>query len=687
MKKKLRIGVQLALGIGAILIGFALVGLFVLANTRNVEEQFEYVVNHDAQVISNAYLLFKLVVDMETGQRGFLITQNENFLEPYYQATEDFEVVMNQLKQFVSDNPVQLQQLTRIEQILEEWKSSAAVPEIELTRELSQLRFEAEKLQAMTELSLVLEQGTGKALLDALRVEFTQFIERAQSLSARGYANTLAAAATTRILTITLFLSSLVLGVIITAVIRRRILSQVGGEPEDIVLLSEQIASGDLDVNIPQSSGILSSIKVMMDSLKLNRDHMANLVDERTAELNHEVQEHKRLQEEKERLEFKLVQAERLEALGVLAGGVAHDLNNIIGPMLAYPELIKKDLADGHQVDKELDVITASAQRAADVVAGLLSLTRSSSYRMQALDLNELLNNYLDSPESIVNKNLQPEISVDVQLCENKLPIRGSEDLLLNVLINFLNNAVESMRDGGSIKLGTTTVDVANKDLGNGVLTSGRYCLLTIEDQGEGIAAEELSKIYDPFYTTKQKSDKSGTGLGLTVVFNVLKNHDAVVDVESKPGQGTRFSIYFPEFIEEKELTTEGKPSYRGHGSVLILDDREEQREMALRIVTRLGYQAESVSCARDAINYLKDNRVDLLWLDMILEEKMDGLDVYKEAIKINPNQKAIIVSGYSKTERIEQAQALGVNAFIQKPFELSEISACLGDLLNSVEA
>jgi len=239
------------------------------------------------------------------------------------------------------------------------------------------------------------------------------------------------------------------------------------------------------------------------------------------------------------------------------------------------------------------------------------------------------------------------------------------------------------MQEGGVLSIGTYSMNVKDEKPSNKDLPSGRYNLLTIEDQGEGISEENKSKIFDPFFTTKNKSGKSGTGLGLSVVYSVLKDHGAYIDVESNNGIGTKFSIYFPETSVKRKRTGKDKQLYKGSGSILVVDDRNEQRELATRILTILGYEVVSVESGQESIRYLKDNRTDLLWLDMILEDDMDGLETYKEIIKTNPDQKTIIVSGYSESDRVKEAEKLGVNGFIQKPYKIQEIGLKIRSVLD----
>lgn len=415
----------------------------------------------------------------------------------------------------------------------------------------------------------------------------------------------------------------------------------------------------------------LSVSKVVLEDRTIYTGHIEDLT------------EFKEKEREKEKLQERLKQSERMESLGLLAGGVAHDLNNIIGPIIAYPELIRMDLAAGKPVDKDLDTIAHSAQRAADVVADLLALTRRGHYEMVSLDLNDLINDYLSTAECAATKRLHPEVSPFIHLSKDDLLFKGSIAHLPKVIMNLINNACESMPEGGVLNITTSTINVLDGELSDKGIDDGRYQLLTIEDQGEGIPEESIDKIFDPFFTTKIKSGKSGTGLGLSVVYNVLKDHGAHIDVESSLGIGTKFSVYFPETTEKKETTKKENQLVKGSGSILVVDDRKEQRNIATRMLTSLGYEVESVDSGQDAVEFIKNNRTDLLWLDMILEDDMDGLDVYKEILKIKPYQKTIIVSGYSESDRVKEAQDLGVNGIIQKPYNLKKIGFKIRDVLD----
>ena len=208
----------------------------------------------------------------------------------------------------------------------------------------------------------------------------------------------------------------------------------------------------------------------------------------------------------------------------------------------------------------------------------------------------------------------------------------------------------------------------------------GEYAVLTVSDSGSGIAAADLDKIFEPFYT-KKVMGRSGTGLGLAVVWGTVKDHDGYIDVQSEKGKGSTFTLYFPVTREKmaEDLKRIPLDQYKGQGElILVVDDVAEQREMAAGMLTGLGYNVAVVSSGEEAVKYLKIHKVDLMVLDMIMDPGMDGLETYRKIIEIAPGQKAVIVSGYSETDRVKEAQRLGAGAYVKKPYVLEKIGLAI---------
>ena len=203
----------------------------------------------------------------------------------------------------------------------------------------------------------------------------------------------------------------------------------------------------------------------------------------------------------------------------------------------------------------------------------------------------------------------------------------------------------------------------------------GDYAVLSVIDNGSGISRKDMDKIFEPFYT-KKVMGKSGTGLGLAVVWGTVKDHLGYIDVQSEHGKGTTFTIYFPLTIDKTTTSVKevSMDQYMGKGqSILVVDDVAEQRDVATTLLTKLGYHVHAVSNGLDAIDFVKSRKVDLVLLDMIMEPGIDGLETYERIVEIRPDQKAIIVSGFSETERVKKAQTLGAGPYIRKPYRLEK--------------
>jgi CheY-like chemotaxis protein len=252
--------------------------------------------------------------------------------------------------------------------------------------------------------------------------------------------------------------------------------------------------------------------------------------------------------------------------------------------------------------------------------------------------------------------------------------------------MNLVVNACESMPDGGLLRVETSRRDLGRPLRGFTTIPEGQYVVLRVSDTGCGIASEQMSRIFEPFYTTKTMGH-SGTGLGMAVVWATVQDHQGYVDIRSREGEGTTFELYFPalETSSVEERRSEAPPVMRGRGErVLVVDDLKEQRELASLILTRLGYAVDSVSSGAEALAHLEANQPDVLVLDMILEGGIDGLETYRRALAIRPGQRAIIVSGFAESKRVEEALSLGASGYLSKPYLVQELGATLRAALDA---
>jgi len=397
-----------------------------------------------------------------------------------------------------------------------------------------------------------------------------------------------------------------------------------------------------------------------------------------------DITDRKQAEEEREQLQDKLHRAHKVEAIGTLAGGVAHDLNNILGGLVSYPELLLLQLPEDSPLRKSILTIQKSGEKAAAVVQDLLTLARRGVVTTEVVNLNNVIADYLKSPEHEKLQSYHPGVHLETHLKKDVLNILGSSTHLSKTVMNLVSNAAEAMPEGGKISVSMENRYIDRAIRGYEDVKEGDYVVITIADTGTGISPDDIEKIFEPFYT-KKKMGRSGTGLGMAVVWGTVKDHNGYIDVQSTEGKGTTFTLYFPVTREKLPEDESSLPieSYRGNGeSILIVDDVEEQRNIASGMLRELGYSVVSVSSGEEAVEYLKTNKVDLLVLDMIMDPGMDGLDTYKKILELHPAQKAIIASGFSETDRVTEAQSLGARAYIRKPFLLEKIGLAVNEEL-----
>ena len=387
---------------------------------------------------------------------------------------------------------------------------------------------------------------------------------------------------------------------------------------------------------------------------------------------------------EKSHLESQLLRAQKMEAIGTLAGGVAHDLNNILGGLVSYPELLLLQLPEESPLRKSILTIQKSGEKAAAVVQDLLTLARRGVVTTEVVNLNDVISEYLKSPEQEMLQSHHPGVYIETHLEKNALNILGSSIHLSKTLMNLSSNAAEAMPEGGKLTVSTKNRYIDRPIRGYDHVKEGDYVVLTVSDTGTGISPDDIGKIFEPFYT-KKKMGRSGTGLGMAVVWGTVKDHNGYIDVQSTESKGTTFTLYFP--VTRNKLTEDkfhsAIESYSGNGeSILIVDDVEQQRNIASGMLKELGYSVVSVSSGEEAVEYLRSNKVDLLVLDMIMDPGMDGLDTYKKILEMHSEQKAIIASGFSETDRAKKLQHLGAGAYIRKPFLLEKIGIAVKEEL-----
>ena len=387
-------------------------------------------------------------------------------------------------------------------------------------------------------------------------------------------------------------------------------------------------------------------------------------------------------------MEKKLNRSMKMEAVGLMAGGVAHDLNNILSGIINYPELILMKLPPESNLRRPVEAILDSGKRAAEVVADMLTVTRGIAATKEMVDVNYFIGTLLDSPEFEALKKRSGLVTLTTSLDPNLLAINCSPTHLRKSLFNLLINAFEAIKERGTITITTCNHFVEEPLAENNFLNRGEYITILIRDTGSGISADDRAHIFEPFYS-KKIMGRSGTGLGLTVVWNTIHDHDGEILIESDD-KGTTFTIYLPATrknirgkTREQESTTTTLEKLQGkQEKILIVDDEKVQRKIAEQLLNSLGYRTQTAASGEEGIELLSQNPVDLVLLDMIMDPGINGRRTYARMTEIRPGLKAVIASGFSENDEVQKALATGPSTFIKKPYTVNQLGEAIQALL-----
>ncbi|MEK6744731.1 MAG: ATP-binding protein [Nitrospirota bacterium] len=384
---------------------------------------------------------------------------------------------------------------------------------------------------------------------------------------------------------------------------------------------------------------------------------------------------------EKKRLEERLVRAQKMEAIGTLAGGLAHDYNNLLTAILGYSSMLLKKLQAHEPFYKPVSIIHEAAKRGAELGRKILTVTRKEQREVKPLDLNEIVRTSLE----LLHRSLPKDIEIVTRLADGLPLTQADPSQLQQVIINLAVNARDAMPGGGKLVIETS---LSGADVNGGPSTDARtggMLKLSVADNGSGIDTETQARIFDPFFTTKDIG--KGTGLGLYIVHSIVHNHGGHINVYSEPSHGTQFTIYLPVIAPDAGTTTVPETTeVTGSGTILVIDDEPHVREMCRDMLGALGY---TVLLAEDGPSglqiYRADHRkIDLVILDMIMP-KMGGPEVFTALKTIDPAAKVLLYSGYSNSslDGIDELLKRGVAGFIQKPFSTEDISLAIKKALS----
>lgn len=386
---------------------------------------------------------------------------------------------------------------------------------------------------------------------------------------------------------------------------------------------------------------------------------------------------------DRKRLEEQLLQSQKMEAIGQLAGGVAHDFNNILMVIMGYGNMLKMDLGLDSPQKEKLEHIIQASERAAQLTRSLLTFSRKQVMNPQPADLNDVVNRVRQFLERIIGE----DIHLKSALTSEKLTVVVDSGQIEQVLVNLATNARDAMPKGGVLSLETGATDVDESFVqANGFGKPGRYALISVSDTGTGMDEKTRLRIFEPFFTTKDVG--RGTGLGMAIVYGIVKQHHGFVNVYSEPGIGTTFRIYLP--INTGEFTGNGEdvapePPKGGSESILVAEDDAGVRKLVLEVLAGFGYTVLLAENGLEAVEIFRANRdsIKLILMDIIMP-RMNGKEAYREIRLIDPDVKILYTSGYT-LDTIQSRDVIDEGAeLVMKPIQPLELLRKVRELLDS---
>jgi PAS domain S-box-containing protein len=430
----------------------------------------------------------------------------------------------------------------------------------------------------------------------------------------------------------------------------------------------------------------LEKLNLALERLNLE---LEKRVEQRTAELSEankllrrEIAERRQAEAEREKLQQTLIQAQKMEAVGTLAGGIAHDFNNLLQAIQGYAGLLLLDKEQGEQGHRELNEICRAVERGGELSRRLLTFSRSVESRTLPLDMNVQVRQAQELLERVIPKM----IGIDLQLAPELDIINADPIQIEQILMNLGVNARDAMPDGGTLILRTENISLDGaSDRGRLQAPPGDYVQLSVADTGLGMDRETLEHIYEPFFTTKEVG--VGTGLGLAMVYGILRSHKGYIDCESRPGEGTTFRLYFP-VIDQKaaaETAAEIADAEGGAETILLVDDERAILDIGAGSLARFGYKVLTAADGESGLELYRDNReeIDLVVLDLNMPG-IGGRRCLEEILALEPSARVIIASGYSSRGSREEAIEAGAAAFIDKPFDVHQLLKMIRKVLDT---
>jgi signal transduction histidine kinase/ActR/RegA family two-component response regulator len=420
--------------------------------------------------------------------------------------------------------------------------------------------------------------------------------------------------------------------------------------------------------------------------LKGLHDELETRVKERTRDLEqanlrlaNELKERKKVEQEREEFSRQLRQSQKMEAIGTLAGGIAHDFNNILSAIMGFTELSLYEAGEGSKIKSRLEKILSASNRAKELVMQILTFSHQTEAEKRPLKLRLIVSEVLN----LMRASLPASIDIKKELQSNAY-ILADHTQIHQVIMNLCTNAWHAMKEnGGTLSVTLGDIDIKPEDhYANFEVSPGQYVLLTITDTGCGIRPDIIEKIFDPYFTTKEK-DK-GTGLGLSVVHGIIRKLNGHISINSQLGKGSKFELYFPLFGASNKPVPEKEPIVKGNNErILFVDDEPFQTELAEQLLTPLGYRVVTSNDSTNAYNIFVQEQgdFDLVITDMLMP-KMTGKTLAEKIFKIKPDIPIILCSGYSDDIDVSSLKAMGINQYLLKPIGIDALARSINHVL-----
>jgi len=605
---------------------------------------------HSEAVLAAANHLELAVLNLETGDRGFIITQQVRFLQPWTSGLVAFPREGAALERLVSDNPAQEARAKAIVGAGLLYISQYSRPSVALAR------------RNFTQARAYVATGDGKRRVDALRTQFDQFVAAEDLLLVARRSTATSSANLAETVGIGGLIGATLLIFLFAGYLARLVVSPVRRTSAAAALF----AHGDLSVRVPERGG------GEVAELGRSFNTMARAI-------SRDVGDRDRAEEERERLEEQLRQSQKMEAVGSLAGGIAHDFNNLLMVIRGYTDIVMRRNVDDSLSDG-LQHVDDAAKRAAELTHQLLAFSRQQVLRLETANLNDVVADTLKLLDRVIGTDI--EIATDLEPA--LLPIVIDRSQLGQVILNLAVNAREAMPNGGRLLIRTTNISLDDSYIAEHVdIAPGRYALLQMTDTGAGMDETTRSRVFDPFFTTKSE----GTGLGLATVYGIVKQSGGHILLYSEPGLGTTFKIYFPHEATAPiaPLPPPEPTSLQGRETILLVEDDGVVRPLVAEMLETYGYAVLPAADGREAIEIAERQAgsIDLLLTDIVMPG-MNGRELADRLTAEYPALKVVFTSGYPSDATVRDGLREADVAFIEKPYLPEELARILRRVVDS---